>query len=170
MQVVLIHIFLNIACKQYIYQVRYRNSDLLAPCRCISVYGYFRYANYKCTSSCSWYPCFLPRPYDMIEEANIHFRYTPGRADLPTETRRRHRRYLSNILTKILGNINWQANFSTRIPFNEDENGLLQKNFVVHKSLGERSLNLTYSETGLKDDFKLRCIACQGRTDISYVL
>ncbi|XP_046559439.1 uncharacterized protein LOC124268503 [Haliotis rubra] len=115
-------------------------------------------------------------PYDMIEEANIHFRYSPGRSDLPVETKRRHRRYLSNILTKILGNLDWQANFSTRIPFNEHHNqsSSSEKYFTVHKTSGARQVNVTFSPSQeellmLKDDFTVRCMDCHGGTDMSYV-
>ncbi|XP_067681059.1 uncharacterized protein [Haliotis asinina] len=115
-------------------------------------------------------------PYDMIEEANIHFRYNPGRSDLPVETKRRHRRYLSNILTKILGNLDWHANFSTRIPFNEEHNqsSAPDKYFAVHKTLGARRVNVTFSPSHedllmLKDDFAVRCMDCHGGTDMSYV-
>ncbi|XP_048259496.1 uncharacterized protein LOC124148471 [Haliotis rufescens] len=115
-------------------------------------------------------------PYDMIEEANIHFRYSPGRPDLPLETKLRHRRYLSNILTKILGNLNWHANFSTRIPFNEHNNQTkaADKYFAVHKTFGSRQVDVSFSPSQedllmLKDDFTLRCIDCHGGTDMSYV-
>ncbi|XP_046571235.1 uncharacterized protein LOC124279450 isoform X1 [Haliotis rubra] len=115
-------------------------------------------------------------PYDMIEEANIHFRYSPGRSDLPVETKQRHRRYLSNILTKILGNLDWHANFSTRIPFNEHHNqsSAPDKYFAVHKTSGARQANVTFSPSQedllmLKDDFIVRCMDCHGGTDMSYV-
>ncbi|XP_046553264.1 uncharacterized protein LOC124262764 [Haliotis rubra] len=115
-------------------------------------------------------------PYDMIEEANIHFRYSPGRSDLPVETKQRHRRYLSNILTKILGNLDWHANFSTRIPFNKHHNqsSAPDKYFAVHKTSGARQVNVTFSPSQedllmLKDDFTVRCMDCHGGTDMSYV-
>ena len=113
----------------------------------------------------------------MIEEANIHFHYTPGNEEKDTvQTRIRRRRFLSNILTQILGNIDWKVNFSTIIPFNEDEHlDRPKRYFTLHKKLGDR--NLTYSEYSGHDkmlngthDFTFKCHRCHGRSRISYIL
>ena len=62
----------------------------------------------------------------MMEEANIHFHYDPGKKAAKQhlhhegrlEKKRRYRRGLSNLVSNILNNIDWHANFTTTIPFN----------------------------------------------------
>nr|KAG5704395.1 hypothetical protein BaRGS_031101 [Batillaria attramentaria] len=62
-------------------------------------------------------------PFDMLEEANIHFHYEPGKkahrlhSFAKEEKRHRYRRALSNLVSDILNNIDWHANFTADIPF-----------------------------------------------------
>lgn len=57
----------------------------------------------------------------MFKEAVIHFHYEPGiikHEHLTTsEKKQRYRRMLSNLVSNILNNIDWHANFTTTIPF-----------------------------------------------------
>lgn len=70
----------------------------------------------------------------MLEEANIHFHYDPGPERELTKgasKRRRSRRESSGLISNVLNNINWHANFSTSIPFligNDDSNSLVREN------------------------------------------
>jgi hypothetical protein len=64
---------------------------------------------------------FLSSAFDVIDEADIKFHYHPGNESRhPPEVRRRHRRYLANVLSELLHDIDWKANFSTTVPWNYD--------------------------------------------------
>lgn len=133
-------------------------------------------------------------PFDMMEDAKIHFHYEPGKstkgakhgepAEERLEKKRRYRRSLANLVSNILNNVNWQANFSTTIPFNIGGefvriangsdialgNETKRMNLALHKSWGDEDMTVSRGRDVKKvtDDFVLNLDNMYGDTDLSY--
>lgn len=134
----------------------------------------------------------ISRPFDMLEEANIHFHYEPGTAKrkhlLSKEKKHRYRRQLSNLVSNILNNIDWHANFTATIPFliGSDEQGTTSSGQLqndsfnandsptldLHKSWGDRKLSITRRRKAKKvdDDFVLTVDRLHGDSQLAYTL
>ncbi|KAK7493718.1 hypothetical protein BaRGS_00015047 [Batillaria attramentaria] len=125
-------------------------------------------------------------PFDMLEEANIHFHYEPGKkahrlhSFAKEEKRHRYRRALSNLVSDILNNIDWHANFTADIPFDvglsdnaTDESGNATEServLALHKSWGQQGLTVTRGRDVKKttDDFVFFLEKLNGDSRLSY--
>ncbi|XP_061198096.1 uncharacterized protein LOC133206181 [Saccostrea echinata] len=107
------------------------------------------------------------RAFDVIDEADIKFRYTPGNsASHPPETRRRHRRYIANVLSELLGNITWQYSDTTSIPWNKDDSGEIGS---FGLAIGENDTDYRYTENVTNNDvMSFVCEDCSGTSHMSY--
>ena len=119
-------------------------------------------------------------PLDILEEADIHLRYTtvePGNQDA-----RRRKRHASNMLTDLLNNIDWHANVSLSVGYNRDDvTGREASNISLHRYTSLQNLikwdtskdvngtqaNLTNS---FDKTFTWDCVSCYGNTIFNYVL
>lgn len=112
----------------------------------------------------------------MIEEADIHFHYRPAkkaRKHGGPEDRTRLRRALPNLVSNILNNIDWHANFTTDIPLDTGSTRNGQR-LALHKKWGQSELSLSRGqETGHSyedDDFVLVMEQLKGHTKLAYTL
>lgn len=114
----------------------------------------------------------------MLKEADIHFYYKPGEKNSghhsDSEKKMRFRRSLSNLVSNILNNIDWRANFTTTIPLSVDDvtdndSGITM---ALHKNLGQAELNMSRGQEvhDLQDDFLLILDNVIGHTQLAYRL
>lgn len=114
----------------------------------------------------------------MLKEADIHFYYKPGEKNSghhsDSEKKMRFRRSLSNLVSNILNNIDWRANFTTTIPLSVDDvtdndSGITM---ALHKNLGQAELNMSvgWGVHDLQDDFLLILDNVIGHTQLAYRL
>ncbi|KAL8573315.1 hypothetical protein ACOMHN_032777 [Nucella lapillus] len=119
-------------------------------------------------------------PFDMLEEAQIHFHYDPGKKTHPAmsrdslaEKKGRFRRSVANLVSSILDHVDWHANQSTSIPFNLGESALQGSQpmtLALHKNWGQGQLNVTRGQDaeGVKDDFVLHLGKLNGDSELTY--
>lgn len=117
---------------------------------------------------------FFQSPLDILEEANIHLQYTTH-----VDNRKRHRRYLSNMLTDLLNNVDWHANVSLKVQYNlNNETDGENSNISLHRYTGMKNLikwdmsenNYTNLTNKLDKTFTWDCLSCYSVTRINYVL
>lgn len=117
-------------------------------------------------------------PLDMLKEASIFFRFQPttSEASQSANHRERHERFrrsLYNLVSNMVDDVNWQANFSTRIPFDigVDSNNTRIDKIAVHKSWGQTNLSVSREQTvvdAVVDDFILLLGRLSGMNRLAY--
>lgn len=84
------------------------------------------------------------------------------------ETRRRHRRYIANVLSELLGNITWQYSDSTSISWNSDDSGT-GESFGL--AIGSNDTEYRFTENVTDNDVMgFVCEDCSGISHMSYEL
>lgn len=104
-------------------------------------------------------------PLDVFEDADITVHYEQGRL-VPS----RHRRYLSDPLSSVLNHVDWNASFTSNIPFNQDSEVKTEHVVNVYKNKGkhEPAADVVNGTTYNGKDFLFRCFDCHGYSHISY--
>lgn len=138
------------------------------------------------------------RPFDLLDEASIHFRYDPLASGSPKNFPRvsarrqnlranqpvfgepetnRFKRGTSNMLTDILNQIDWHKNVSMFVPFNYDARRHRQTfQFSLKQNNGSNPIHVTTGTMGIKDllkvpdYFSLDCISCFSVASVKYTL
>ena len=117
---------------------------------------------------------FLSSAFDVIDEADIKFHYHPGNESRhPPEVRRRHRRYLANVLSELLHDIGWKANFSTTVPWNYDlDSKSSGPSFKVRTLETDNEYDVEFGDQNTTDEevFAFNCKKCHGYSTFSYTL
>ncbi|XP_062573122.1 uncharacterized protein LOC134235056 isoform X2 [Saccostrea cucullata] len=113
-------------------------------------------------------------PLDILEEAKIHLQYTTH-----VDNKKRQKRYLSNMLTDLLNNVDWHANVSLKVHYNLDnETDSEKSNITLHRYTGLKNLikwdmtdnnNYTNLTDTLDKTFTWDCLSCYSVTQINYV-
>lgn len=117
---------------------------------------------------------FLSSAFDVIDEADIKFHYHPGNESRhPPEVRRRHRRYLANVLSELLHDIDWKANFSTTVPWNYDlDSKTSGPSFKVRTLETDNEYDVEFGDQNTTEEevFAFNCKTCHGYSTFSYTL
>ncbi|KAJ8312551.1 hypothetical protein KUTeg_009924 [Tegillarca granosa] len=109
-------------------------------------------------------------PLDVFENADIEIHYTPSE-NKPGEGHHRQKRRISNVLTDILGNLDWNADYVASVPFNPSGQPI-----ILYKTPSDPDVQVVTKDIGdfekmKKDfDFYMTCLSCKGQSKISYHL
>ncbi|KAK7087589.1 uncharacterized protein [Littorina saxatilis] len=114
-------------------------------------------------------------PFDMLKEASIFFRYEAGKLQRQNhhhqgrhsdQARLRFRRSVSNLVSNVLDNIDWHANFTSVIPLLDTGD----EKVTLHKPWGQDGLTVTTgaNAASVTDDFILFLDSLTGENRLSY--